>query len=64
MLSYRQWLIKKQKIDIEWYKTMIDDKSLYHKEYDRYKEKVRRFDSMVQQLDIQETARELVILGN
>lgn len=63
MLTYRQWLTQKQKTDLDWYRTMIDDKSLYKKEYAKYKKRVQDFQKAVQQADIRETARELVALG-
>lgn len=65
MLTYKQWLTQKQKTDLDWYRTMIDNKSksLYKKEYAKYKKRVQDFQKAVQQADIRETARELVALG-
>lgn len=64
MLSYNEWLRKKQKMSLKWYRTMILDKRPYKEEYDRYKKKALAFQDAVQMNDIEETAKELVALGS
>lgn len=63
MMSFEEWLLKKQKMNLNWFNTMIPDKRVYRREWHRYKETAQEFDNKVSNYDkCSELAHELVML--
>lgn len=64
MLNFEEWLLKKQKMGINWFLTMIPDKQAYYNEYDKYKCRAARFQAEMEKHECEIVAKELVALGN
>lgn len=64
MMDFEEWLLKKQKMGMNWFLTMIPDKKAYYHEYDNYRCRAAKLHAEMEKRDCIEVAKELVALGN
>lgn len=63
MMSFEEWLLKKQRMSLHWFNTMVPDKRRYWKKWHEYKERVNDFHEAVIHEECVEAAREILALG-
>lgn len=63
MMDFEEWLLKKQKMNLNWFLTMIPDKKAYCDKYDEYRCRSARMHAEMQLRDIKETTKELASLA-
>lgn len=62
MMSFEEWLLKKQKMNLNWFNTMIPDKRVYWEKWHDYKARAAEFEAEATRKQCEEAAKEILAL--